>query len=184
MDIQNECDVSVALGPLWGAVACVCILYVFQWADYVTVVSHRRTCLSQCHCCKSALCRSSQYIKSWAKFHWLQTSQWFILPNYSLSLVSPPQTVLQYTVPFLLFACWTLWAELSINSLWSRVKWENFVFIQPGLFAMKILQSVLFIKLIYCSCPSVFFLFWLYFFIHCMSLFQSSVKHNHLDFSN
>ena len=71
-----------------------------------------------------------------------------ILQLCSLSLVSSSSNC---SVPV-----YCLWAELSINSLWCRVKVGNIVFILPGLSAEKNLQSINFIRfialLVFCVC--------------------------------
>ena len=64
-----------------------------------------------------------------------------LLQNYPLSSVSPPQTVLQYTVHLYCLCSGLLCAELFITSLWCRVKLENFVCILPGLSSIKILWN-------------------------------------------
>ena len=60
----------------------------------------------------------------------------------------------------LLFVYWMLCAELSINSLWCRVKLENFVFILPGLsgrmntklsWVVNVFHEMYLILLCYCS---------------------------------
>ena len=58
-----------------------------------------------------------------------------------------------------LFSC--LWAESFTNSLWSGVKLQHFVFIPPGLSAVKVLKSMLSMNASYCSSWTVL--------IHCLS---------------
>ena len=71
---------------------------------------------------------------------------------------------------FLLFVCRVLCAELCINTPWCRVKLENFVFILPGLSAVKLLlfTCVVLVKVWMIYSTGVIF------FIHY--IFQRSVK--------
>ena len=69
-----------------------------------------------------------------------------LLHNDYFSLMSSLQTVRQYSVTFYCLYAGLCWQSFFINSLWCRVKLENCVFILPGSSAVKIWQSMFFMK--------------------------------------
>ena len=75
----------------------------------------------------------NRQVLSW----WCSVNAPELLQNYSLSLVSRPQTGPQYAIAFIV--CVLVVVPRAGLSLWCRVKLENVVVILPGSSAVKIL---------------------------------------------